>query len=237
MEITPLGDSALIVHVRDRFQDAPEKTLNEVLDVRGRLEDAHIPGVIELAAAYTTVAVFFDPIRVINHAVEPDRVIEWLTHKIHESLPPGERKRRKKAAARTVVIPVCYDPELALDLDHVAQHAQMSPKEVVDLHRATDYHVTCIGFTPGFPYLAGLPEKLATPRRVTPRKEIPAGSVAIGGRQSGIYPLRSPGGWNVIGRTSLQLFDPKKNPPALLRAGDRLRFQAISRQEFEAWTF
>jgi inhibitor of KinA len=136
-----------------------------------------------------------------------------------------------------VEIPVCYDPEFALDLDHVAQHAQMSPKEVVDLHRATDYHVNCIGFTPGFPYLAGLPEKLATPRRATPRKEIPAGSVAIGGRQSGIYSLRSPGGWNVIGRTPLRLFDPQKNPPALLRAGDRLRFQAISRQEFEAWTF
>src|SRR6266700_709665 len=214
MDITPLGDSALIVHVRDRFKDAPEKTSNEVLDMRGRLEDAHIPGVIELAAAYTTVAVFFDPIRVINHAVEPDRVIEWLTQKIHESLPPGERKRRKKAAARTVVIPVCYDPELALDLDHVAQHAQMSPKEVVDL-----------------------PEKLATPRRATPRKEIPAGSVAIGGTQSGIYPLRSPGGWNVIGRTPLRLFEPQKNPPTLLQAGDRLRFRAISRQEFDAWSF
>ena len=237
MDITPLGDSALIVHVRDRFKDAPEKTLNEVLDVRGRLGDAHIPGVIELMAAYTTVAVFFDPIRVINHAVEPERVIEWLTQKIHESLPPGERKRRKKAAARTVEIPVCYDPELALDLDHVAQHAQMSPKEVVDLHSAADYHVSCIGFTPGFPYLAGLPEKLTTPRRATPRKEIPAGSVAIGGTQSGIYPLRSPGGWNVIGRTPLRLFEPQKNPPTLLRAGDRLRFRAISRQEFEAWTF
>jgi len=237
MEITPLGDSALTVRVHDRFKDAPEETLKEVLNVVRRLEDAHIPGVIELAPAYTTVAVFFDPICVINRAVEPDRAIEWLTQKIHEELTHGKRKRGERAVARVVEIPVCYDPEFALDLDHVAQHAQMSPKEVVDLHRATDYHVNCIGFTPGFPYLAGLPEKLATPRRVTPRKEIPAGSVAIGGRQSGIYPLRSPGGWNVIGRTSLQLFDPKKNPPALLRAGDRLRFQAISRQEFEAWTF
>ena len=113
----------------------------------------------------------------------------------------------------------------------------MSPKEVVDLHSGADYHVNCIGFTPGFAYLAGLPEKLTTPRRATPRKEIPAGSVAIGGTQSGIYPLRSPGGWNVIGRTPLRLFEPQKNPPTLLRAGDRLRFRAISRQEFEAWTF
>src|SRR5438067_11350581 len=102
MDITPLGDSALIVHVRDRFKDAPEKTLNEVLDVRSRLEDAHIPGVIELAPAYTTVAVFFDPIRVINHAVEPDRVIEWTTEKSHESVPPGEQKGRKNATSRTL---------------------------------------------------------------------------------------------------------------------------------------
>src|SRR5437899_10414342 len=140
MDITPLGDSALIVHVRDRFKDAPEKTLDEGLYVRGRLEDAHIPGVIELAAAYTTVAVFFDPIRVINHAVEPDRVIAWLTQKIHESLPPGERTRRKKATARTVEIPVCYDPEFALDLDNVAQHAQISLKEVIDIHSAANDH-------------------------------------------------------------------------------------------------
>jgi len=237
MKITPLGDSALTVRVDDRFKDAPEKTLKEVLNVVRRLEDAHIPGVIELAPAYTTVGVFFDPIRVINCAVEPGSVVEWITQKICEGLAHGKRKQGGRAVARVVEVPVCYDPEFALDLDHVAQHAQMSPKEVVDLHRATDYLVNCIGFTPGFPYLAGLPEKLATPRHATPRKEIAAGSVAIGGRQSGIYPLRSPGGWNVIGRTPLRLFDPQTNPPALLRAGDRLRFQAISRQEFETWTF
>ena len=237
MEIMPLGDSALTVRVDDRFKDAPEKTLKEVLNVVRRLEDAHIPGIIELAPAYTTVGVFFDPIRVIDGAVEPDCVIEWLTQKICEGLAHGKRKRGGRAVARVVEVPVCYDPEFALDLDHVAQHAQMSPKEVVDLHQATDFHVSCIGFTPGFPYLAGLPEKLATPRRATPRKEIPAGSVAIGGRQSGIYSLRSPGGWNVIGRTPLRLFDPQTDPPTLLRAGDRLRFQAISRQEFETWTF
>jgi inhibitor of KinA len=93
--------------------------------------------------------------------------------------------------------------------------------------------VSCIGFVPGFPFLAGLPRKLATPRRATPRKEIPAGSVGIGGAQTGIYPLRSPGGWNLIGRTPVRLFDPEKSPPASLRAGDRVRFRAITREEFE----
>jgi inhibitor of KinA len=104
----------------------------------------------------------------------------------------------------------------------------------VDLHSEAEYRVSCIGFVPGFPFLAGLPKELATPRRAAPRKEIPAGSVAIGGAQTGIYPLRSPGGWNLIGRTPLHLFDPEKTPPAFLRAGDRVRFRAITREEFEA---
>ena len=234
MEIAPLGDAALVVRIRDRFEDAPEKTLNDVLNVLQRLEDAQIPGIIELAPAYTTVAVFFDPVRVIDAAGEPDCVMEWLTQKIYEALTHGKRKQIKHAAARWVEIPVCYDPEFAFDLDHVADHARMSPKEIVDLHSAAEYRVNCIGFTPGFPYLTGLPGKLATPRRATPRKEIPTGSVAIGGAQTGIYPQVSPGGWNVIGRTPLRLFDTQKDPPVLLRVGDRVRFREITREEFEA---
>jgi inhibitor of KinA len=234
MEIAPLGDAALVVRIRDRFEDAPEKTLNDVLNVLQRLEDAQIPGIIELAPAYTTVAVFFDPARVIDAAGEPDCVMEWLTQKIYEALTHGKRKQVKHAAARWVEIPVCYDPEFALDLDHVADYARMSPKEIVDLHSAAEYRVNCIGFTPGFPYLTGLPGKLTTPRRATPRKEIPTGSVAIGGAQTGIYPQVSPGGWNVIGRTPLRLFDAQKDPPVLLRAGNRVRFRAITREEFEA---
>jgi inhibitor of KinA len=234
MEITSLGDSALVVHVRDRFEDAPEETLKEVLDVLRRIENARIPGVIELAPAYTTVAVFFDPVRVIDDAVEPNWVIEWLTQKIREALTSGKRKQSKQAAARVIEIPVCYDPEFAIDLEDVARHARISPNEVVDLHSAAEYRVNCIGFTPGFPYLTGLPRKLATPRRAMPRKKIPAGSVAIGGAQTGIYPQESPGGWNVIGRTPLRLFDPQRDPPVLLRSGDHVRFRAITREEFEA---
>ena len=109
-----------------------------------------------------------------------------------------------------------------------------SVSEVVDLHSGGDYLVNCIGFTAGFPYLSGLPNELNVPRRGSPRKEIPAGSVAIGGRQTGIYSLTSPGGWNVIGRTSSPIFDAGKNPPALLKAGDRVRFRPISREEFDA---
>jgi inhibitor of KinA len=234
MEIKSVGDSALILRVRDRFEDAPEETLKEVLDVFRRLENARIPGVIELAPAYTTVAVFFDPVRVINATVEPNRASECLVQQIREALTGGRRKQRKQAAAPAIEIPVCYNPEFALDLERVADNARISPNEVVDLHSAAHYLVSCLGFTPGFPYLTGLPKELMTPRRAMPRKEIPAGSVAIGGTQTGIYPQVSPGGWNVIGRTPLRLFNAQKDPPVLLRAGDRVRFRAIAREEFEA---
>jgi inhibitor of KinA len=237
MEIVPLGDSALIVRVCDRFEDAPDQTLSEVLRTFRRLQDAAIPGVIELAPAYTTVAVFFDPMVVATAAPKPDQALNWLTERVRAAVAPQARRGHGRDSAspiRLVEIPVCYDLEFALDLNHVASQAKLTPTKVVDLHSRPEYRVSCIGFVPGFPFLAGLPKELSTPRRATPRKEIPAGSVAIGGAQTGIYPLRSPGGWNLIGRTPLYLFDPEKTPPAFLRAGDRVRFRAITRQEFEA---
>jgi len=238
MEIVPLGDSALIVRVRDRFEDAPDQTLTEVFRTFRRLQAAAIPGVIELAPAYTTVGVFFDPMVVANAGSEPNPPLDWLTEQVREVVAAGadrgRRVRSTRSDGRSIEIPVCYDPEFALDLDHVASQAKLTPTKVVDLHSRAEYRVSCIGFVPGFPFLAGLPKELATPRRATPRKEIPAGSVAIGGAQTGIYPLRSPGGWNLIGRTPLHLFDPEKTPPAFLRAGDRVRFRAITREEFEA---
>ena len=234
MEIVPLGDSALIVRVREQFDDAPEETLNEVLQTFQQLRSAAIPGVIELAPAYTSVAVFFDPVDVAKASGTASDIFDWLAARIGAATVP-KRRGSRRSAPRTVEIPVCYDPEFALDLDEVAQHAQISAKEVVELHSAADYRVACIGFVPGFPFMSGLPKKVATPRRDTPRKEIPSGSVGIGGAQTGIYPLRSPGGWNLIGRTPFKLFDPTKNPPSLLQAGDHVRFRAITREEFAAF--
>jgi inhibitor of KinA len=237
MEVIPLGDSALIVRVRERFEDASEETLDQVLHTLRRLREAAIPGVIELASAYTSVAVFFDPIAVTEASGRPGEVFQWLNEQILRvvaaSVDRGKRRKTNKAI-RLIEIPVCYAPEFAPDLDDVARHAEVSTKEVVDLYSSTEYQVACIGFVPGFSFLTGLAKKLATPRRDTPRKEIPPGSVGIGGAQTGIYPLRSPGGWNLIGRTPLRLFDPTRNPPALLRAGDRVCFRAITREAFEA---
>ena len=233
MEIAPLGDSALIVRVREEFENAPEETLNEVLQTFQQLRSAAIPGMIELAPAYTSVAVFFDPVEVAKASGTSD-IFDWLAARIGAATVP-KRRGSRRSAPRTVEIPVCYDPEFAPDLDEVARLAQISTEQVVELHSAADYRVACIGFVPGFPFMAGLPKKIATPRRSNPRKEIPPGAVGIGGAQTGIYPLRSPGGWNLIGRTPLKLFDPTNDPPVLLRAGDRVRFRAITREEFAAF--
>jgi len=238
MKFIPLGDSALVVRVRERFEDAPEQTLDEVLCAFEQLRSAAVPGVIELAPAYTSVAVFFDPIAAMKASARNGDAFDWLAEQIRGAVAAGDERNRhvrhKRSDVRLIEIPVCYDADFAPDLDDVACHARISTKEVVELHSAAQYRVACIGFVPGFPFLTGLAKKLATPRRDVPRKQIPRGSVGIGGAQTGIYPLGSPGGWNLIGRTPLRLFDPQKNPPALLRAGDRVRFHAITQEEFDA---
>lgn len=232
MEIVPLGDSALIVRILKQFEDAPEETQDEVLRAFQRLRRAAVPGVVELAPAYTSVAVFFDPVDVAKASGTPSEIFDWLATRIRAAATAGPRRRR--LPSQTVEIPVCYDSEFAPDLKDVARHAQISAEQVVELHSATEYRVACVGFVPGFPFLAGLPKQIVTPRRSAPRKEVTPGSVGIGGAQTGIYPLRSPGGWNLIGRTPLKLFDATKDPPTLLRAGDRVRFRSITREEFKS---
>ena len=237
MDIIPLGDSALIVRVREQFADAPDETLDEVLRVFQMLQRAAIPGVIELAPAYTSVAVFFDPIAVLKSDGAANGVLDELATRIRDAIgraAPRHRWRIAGSASRSIEIPVCYDAEFGFDLSRIAEHTKLSEREIIDLHSTGQYRVACIGFVPGFTFLAGLPKKLATPRRDVPRKEIPPGSVGIGGAQTGIYPLRSPGGWNLIGRTPLKLFDPSKNPPTLLHPGDRVRFCAITKEEFQS---
>jgi inhibitor of KinA len=180
---------------------------------------------VEIAPAFASVAVFLDsPEHLANCAASIPVVL-------------GKRRRvtPKSRVSRLLEVPVCYDAEFALDLEEVGQHCGLSPNEVVTCHAAARYQVRCVGFTPGFPYLSGLPEILVTARRATPRTAVPAGSVAIAGQQAGIYSLRSPGGWNVIGRTPLRLFDVTRDPAALCAPGDRLRFVAITREEFEGW--
>jgi inhibitor of KinA len=222
MRIEPLGDSALLVRVAEEF--AAADTLEAVARAARQLELAQIPGVIELVPAYTTIGVFLESTGA--------GTFDELRARIERAL----ERNVDTAPARLVPmidVPVCYENEFAPDLEAVARHAGLAPDEVVRRHADAVYRVSCVGFTPGFPYLSGLPPELATPRRASPRKEVPAGAVAIGGTQTGIYPRKSPGGWNIIGRTSLRLFDVERDPPARFQAGDRVRFRKISREEFE----
>lgn len=234
MEIVPLGDSALIIRVVADFAHDPEASLNAVLTVVRSLEAAAIPGVTELAPAYSTVGVFFDAATVARAEPEEDTG-DWLRAKIESVLKVRSTKREKVVKAPLIEIPVCYDREFGSDIDDVARVADLDEAEVIRRHSSAAYRVNCVGFIAGFPFLSGLPAELATPRRATPRKEVPAGSIGIGGAQTGIYPRKSPGGWNLIGRTPLRLFDVERDPPTLLQAGDRVRFRKISRREFDAF--
>jgi inhibitor of KinA len=235
MEIVPLGDSALIVRVVADFARDPEASLNAVLAALRSLEAAAIPGVTELAPAYSTVGVFFDAAGIAD-AAPGHEPCDWLRTRIESVLKVRSTESETDVQAHLIEIPVCYDREFAPDIDDVARVAGLADTEVVHRHSSAAYRVNCVGFIAGFPFLSGLPSELATPRRAVPRKEVPAGSVAIGGAQTGIYPRNSPGGWNVIGRTPLRLFDVQREPPTILQAGDRVRFREISREEFDAFS-
>ena len=228
--IRPQGDSTLMIELG--AESAVD--IDEVLRVARVVEAAAIPGVTEVTTAFTTVAVFYDPARVLAGADEV--LFDALEAQVRSALAqPAARGSLRSAPEREPIeIPVCYDEAFAVDLAHVAAHASLAPAEVIALHCSAEYRVATVGFTPGFPYLSGLPPQLATPRHATPRAAVPAGSVAIGGSQTGVYPTSSPGGWHVIGRTPMTLFDVTMDPPALLRAGDRVRFRQITAAEFHA---
>ncbi len=222
MKIDALGDSALIINLADEISDS-SGLLARVLSAAATIERAKLPGVVDVTSSYESVAVFFD-----LPQVEPD-----IEDKIRVLIASaGVRVSGKK---RRVQIPVCYDEEFALDLDRVANHTSLTPDAIVTLHSSAEYTVACIGFMPGFPFLAGLPQQLRVPRLESPRTKVSAGSVAIANAQAGVYPLESPGGWNVLGRTPLQLFRVNENPPTLLRPGDRVQFRRITRAQFDVF--
>jgi len=222
MKIDALGDSALIINLADEISDS-SRLLARVLSAAATIEGAKLPGVVDVTSSYESVAVFFD-----LPQVEPD-----IEDKIHVLIASaGVRVPGKK---RRVEIPVCYDEEFALDLERIANHTSLTPDAIIALHSSAEYTVACIGFMPGFPFLAGLPQQLRVPRLKSPRTKVSAGSVAIANAQAGVYPLESPGGWNVLGRSPLRLFRVDETPPTLLRPGDRVRFRRITRGEFEAY--
>lgn len=192
-----------------------------VLKLLRLLQSKPISGVLNLHPAYASMLIKFDPL-ILNHDELQSRLIPYLGRLEQEQLPNP----------RQVEIPVCYGGEFGPDLRDVAEMHGKTPAEVVELHASQIYIVCFLGFAPGFAYLGGLPDALASPRLETPRAKVPQGSVGIGGNQTGVYPLPTPGGWRLIGRTPMAMFRRDRTPASLLQIGDRVRFRAISQKEF-----
>jgi len=210
--ITPtlelLGEGALLIRLGDRIDD----DINDAaIALAERLRDH-----FDAAPAYASVCVRFD----VDRPPDADALLTLIEESLAE--------RRSAGSSDVIEIPVRYGGEFGPDIADVAAHTQLDIDEVVARHAAATYSVAMLGFMPGFPYLRGLPPELVTPRRATPRTQVPAGSVAIGGAQTGIYPRELPGGWQLIGRTPLNLFDATRDEPALLHPGQRVRFVPIT---------
>jgi inhibitor of KinA len=214
-----VGDSALLVEFAAAIAPAINQQVRALL---AALDAAPPPGVRDLVPAYRTLLIRYDP-TAITHAELLDQV-RTLEDARHLVAPPG----------RTVTVPVCYGGEYGSDLAAVAAHTRLTTEDVIARHSAGRYIVYFLGFAPGFPYLGGLDASLATPRLPQPRPTVPAGAVGIGGEQTGIYSLATPGGWRIIGRTPVRLYDPAAAEPFLLRAGDKLHFRPVSPAEYAA---
>ncbi len=189
------------------------------------LQSANIPALLDVTPAYTTLLLTFDPL-----TLDPAAAESAVTALLNSPLPPSAT-----FASRTIEIPTCYDTRCAPDLLDLAALHSIAIDQLILIHSFATYSVAFIGFNPGFPYLRGLPPQLTTPRLPSPRPLVPAGSVAIAADQCGIYPAATPGGWRIIGRTPLNLFDPQSTSPSLLAAGDTVRFVPISFEQLESY--
>ncbi len=220
IEFIPYGDKAVLVNFGNRI-DLKINTL--VHDFDGVLMKEKIEGVIEAIPAYSSVTVIYDP-----KAVNFDVLVKKL-----KSLWKKGKGLRVSSSNESIEVPVVYGGNYGPDLEFVAKHNKLSLEEVVKIHSSCEYVVYMVGFTPGFAYLGGMSLRIVTPRLASPRKFVPKGSVGIGGNQTGIYPVESPGGWRIIGRTPLKLFDMQKEPPVLLKPGTRVKFIPIDEDEYK----
>lgn len=220
LRVVALGDLAAYVEFSPTLNLEVNETVRRLAaSVRGA-QDPHIRDVV---AGLGGVALHFVP----SIAGDPVALAEAIVARcLKDGLPPAHK------IGRDVAVPVCYEAEFALDLDDVASRTRLSPQDIVQRHERSDYQVLMIGFAPGHAYLGGLDPKLAVPRRATPRALVPAGSVAIANDQTVVYPYAISGGWSVIGRTPLRVFDARRAEPSLFATGDRVRFRAIGKREF-----
>ena len=225
--VEPLGETMLLLRLGERIDIDVNARVHAAAQTLVRVE---LPGILDLVPAYATLALHYDALFWASRDGSPAwRHLAGALRAVFAT-PPAVAATN----ARVVEIPVCYGGDFGPDLDAVAAHAKRDAKTVIALHAAATYRVAMIGFAPGFPYLLGLDVALRIPRRAEPRARVARGAVAIGGAQTGIYPDELPGGWHVIGRTPLHLFDAAREPPCLLGAGDGVRLRAIDAGEFAA---
>ena len=216
-----MGDRSLLVELGDDISPAVNQSVQELFT---GLDIQKPEGILELVPGYRSLLVICDPL-IISLANLKIVILETIENLDRSLLPEP----------RTVKIPVVYGDDFGPDLEEVARYHQLTPEDVIHYHTRPTYRVYMIGFTPGYPYLGELPDAIATPRRKTPRTRVPRGSVGIAQKQSGIYSVDSPGGWQIIGWTPVHLFDPLRNPPSLLVMGDRVKFFTITAQEADQW--
>ncbi|MCM3666740.1 5-oxoprolinase subunit PxpB [Mesobacillus subterraneus] len=216
--IVPLGDSAVRISLGDKIDEGTNGCIRKLIN---KLEKAKISGVIEWVPAYTSLAIYYEPDRISYAALCKE------LEKIHHSSVQFHQDKPV-----VFEIPVCYGGEMGPDLAYVAEYHGLSEQEIIKLHANREYLIYMMGFMPGFPYLGGLPEKVAVPRLENPRKSVLPGSVGIGGNQTGIYPADVPSGWRIIGVTPVSLFEPIKEEPFLLSAGNYIKFVPIDKEQF-----
>lgn len=231
-EIFSAGESAMVVEFGSGIHPDIHRKVKALADF---LDQFPFPGMIEYSPSFSSVTVFYDPLKVRQLTAAQPTVGQQTSYQIVADFLQNIVSKLGHSAAvqpRVVKIPVCYGGTFGPDLEYVAAYNQLSVTEVITIHASSQYLVYMIGFAPGFPYLGGMSERIAVPRRPSPRLSIPAGSVGIAGMQTGVYPIATPGGWQLIGQTPLELFRPQDNPPTLLQSGDMIQFYSISSQEF-----
>jgi KipI family sensor histidine kinase inhibitor len=214
----PAGDRALCVELGDVI--SPEIN-HRVRSLFLAVEQQSISGIMDVVPAYRSILVYYDPMRIAPSELEAQ--LRALNDRLESVVVESPK---------VVAVPTVYGGEYGPDLEYVARYSGLSTEEVVRIHSGTDYLVYMMGFTPGFTYLGGMSERIATPRLQTPRVAIPAGSVGITEQQTGVYPIESPGGWQLIGRTPIRIFDPDRDPPVAVEPGDYMRFVPVSESEY-----